>query len=537
MSDEEDGYSSDYFGNIEGDIRDILPSFPIRSARMLASDDKHDGGERGRHISMAQFAKADTEAFEDLAAEIESVGRDFIQYFRGEVSSRTRRYLSDVILYRGDEQLQELISTLFEYGESRTNGIFGFSVEDDHIHVIHDCSYGGNYCRCVFRQKVKPSGELTKARKFNRPIWAAGLTDWYDVFIYFFLAKRGTRNLWIRGENKGHPSDADIVRWERKYKSWQRVVESKITGDENDYSEERRKRESVPSGTSNSFTNEFYGTKPKTGRFDKYGAIKMETRKVLLKYFPSPFSAIKSYKEFRECALLSNPKNRDYVETSINDVAFDINQMSLRDLRDLHYDRRPTFFQSFEYTNDEDSLQLVINLLKYQYDDNEDNIKAFLTDLVDILDKKIPKLNTIAVKSPPQGGKNFFFDMIFALVGNYGQLTTINRNNLFAFQDAYNRRLLWWNEPQYESCQIEFLKLVTAGDPYNVRVKQLGDQHVQRTPLIITTNNDVSLFSNPAFYERISLHRWKTAAILADVRVKPYPLCFFDLLDYYDITY
>ena len=38
--------------------------------------------------------------------------------------------------------------------------MFGFSVEDDHIHVIHDCAFSDGTCRDVWRKQVESIGEI-----------------------------------------------------------------------------------------------------------------------------------------------------------------------------------------------------------------------------------------------------------------------------------------------------------------------------------------------------------------------------------------
>lgn len=184
-------------------------------AWLLAPDSERDGGKpsppyRRDFISMAQFAEALPAGYNDLASQIEEMGSHMLGYVRGPVIKSAWRYISDVILYRTNEQLQELVSILRLYGRTRRNGMFGFSVESDHIHVIHDCAFTGSHCRDVWRRQIEPVAEFGPTRTENKPIWKFTRTDWYDVFIYFFLRKRGTREIWIRGENWKAPTDGKI---------------------------------------------------------------------------------------------------------------------------------------------------------------------------------------------------------------------------------------------------------------------------------------------------------------------------------------
>ena len=127
--------------------------------------------------------------------------------------------------------------------------------------------------------------------------------------------------------------------------------------------------------------------------------------------------------------------------------------------------------------------------------------------------------------------------MIFAICLNYGQLGQANRHNVFAFQEAPNKRILVWNEPNYESSLTDTIKMMMGGDPYTVRVKHSMDTHVRRTPVIILTNNEVPFLAEKAFADRIVKFKWLAAPFLKDVEFKPYPMAFFDLLMKYNINF
>lgn len=204
---------------IQTDIRNYLHEFGVAaetddSTRMVDVHTTVDTGERqlgprGSHYkTMADFLRNDAEGYKLLAEEIEKVGSGFFQYTCGtETVSTTGRYISDVFLYSGRRQLNSIMDILRKYGESRRKGMFGYSVEDDHIHIIHDCAFSGRSCRCTFKEKIEPFGEFGPNRKYNKPLWKFTRTDWYDVFIYFFLAKRGARKIWIRGKDWKIPND------------------------------------------------------------------------------------------------------------------------------------------------------------------------------------------------------------------------------------------------------------------------------------------------------------------------------------------
>lgn len=199
------------------DIRNYLQrKLPIVEVPGVLDSDSGTSGRRDgvesndnepRCISMSRFAKQSKEAYQDLAKEIQKMGRGFLDYVNGENIVGSRRYLTDVIITRNLRERTKILEVLYNYGSTRRRGMFGYSVEDDHIHVIHDCSFSDGTCRDVWREQVESIGEIKPVRKENKPIWKFKRTDWYDVFIYFFVRKRGTREIWFGGESWKKPTD------------------------------------------------------------------------------------------------------------------------------------------------------------------------------------------------------------------------------------------------------------------------------------------------------------------------------------------
>ena len=58
------------------------------------------------------------------------------------------------------------------------------------------------------------------------------------------------------------------------------------------------------------------------------------------------------------------------------------------------------------------SKDIIHELLKFQFDNNMKKIKQFVLDLYHVTDRIIPKKNAFMVISPPNGGKNYFFDAV-----------------------------------------------------------------------------------------------------------------------------
>lgn len=186
------------------------------------------------------------------------------------------------------------------------------------------------------------------------------------------------------------------------------------------------------------------------------------------------------------------------------------------------------------YYDTQNSLTVLKEFLEFQFGDR-DQIISFLQDVHNVCERRIPKLNTICIVSPPSGGKNFFFDMVLSFYWNKGQLGNPNKNNTFAYQEAVGKRILLWNEPNYESAETDMLKMVLGGDNYTVKVKYRHDCAVYRTPVIVLSNTVVPFMHDSAFADRIRVFYWQTCPLLKERQSKPLPSAWIDLLEHYDI--
>lgn len=95
------------------------------------------------------------------------------------------------------------------------------------------------------------------------------------------------------------------------------------------------------------------------------------------------------------------------------------------------------------YLNLNDSFKIVNHLVQFQLNCLEDDkdvrqakCKAFWTDIYNVMEKIIPKKNTIYVVSPPSAGKNFLFDAILAFYLNVGNMSNFVRGANFPYQDC-----------------------------------------------------------------------------------------------------
>lgn len=186
------------------------------------------------------------------------------------------------------------------------------------------------------------------------------------------------------------------------------------------------------------------------------------------------------------------------------------------------------------YFTPTESLEVVNNLLNYQFNANEDEIRDFIANVYLICEKEIPKKNCIVIMSPSCAGKNFFFDAIVHFYLNFGQIGNFNKYCNFPLMDCVNRRIVIWNEPHAEPSAFETLKCIFGGDTTNVKVKYAEDAIMQRTPIIVLTNNYI-FPKDKAFKSRIIRYDWNTCDILKEYKKKPHPLVWPLLLSKYNV--
>jgi len=278
----------------------------------------------------------------------------------------------------------------------------------------------------------------------------------------------------------------------------------------------------------------------------KWERIQLKIERLLEETAISPLEGIKEEDCFLTDTMLTNPMNQRYVDDAIKIWSIKVNNYTLRQFYDMYKGKTKTliFSVSKKYYNLAESVDVLDALLKYQFDDDEQSIKNFLQTLVNVVDKQPDgnpninvKCNTFLVHSQPSAGKNFFFDCLFSIFLNFGQLGSANKHNTFSFMDMVKRRICLWNEPNYESSVTDYLKNMFEGGDTKVRVKNMADAHVKRTPIIVLTNNMVNFMCDKAFEDRIVQFKWKPAPFLKSYNLKPYPLALFDILLKYEIKF
>lgn len=393
---------------------------------------------------------------------------------------------------------------------------------------------------------------IRKPLRRNKFIRDLDWIDWANIFIYFALQKWTSRQeVWIGRTLQRSPGNSESVRWRDIFAESRQILD--------------RQRERTGYNHSEDITD--YGqSRPSVSGYNKNASEKgskfkriTETVSSLLKEFSCiPLTEIiniipEDHPRFE--IELCNPVNEKYFKSACALYQMKLNKMLLSDFRNLYEQGRPIFYANnldpFVYYHDrETSAKFLIDLLKHQYNDNEDKIKDLLINIVSWFNRKgwhqvkdntyilNPKINCVAINGPPNSGKNYFWDTVAAISTNVGHIGRVsNKCNQFSLQDAYNRRLVMGNELSMEDSAKEDFKKLCEGAAFNIRVKFKEDKIFTRTPVCFITNGVLELTGDPHFRNvRLVSLSWKTCNLLAASNKKPYPLALFDVFDYFGVS-
>lgn len=169
--------------------------------------------------------------------------------------------------------------------------------------------------------------------------------------------------------------------------------------------------------------------------------------------------------------------------------------------------------------------------------------KECLQWFVDVLFRRLPKLNCITIWGPHCAGKTYVEKALSTPFLNIGYLENWNKfiNSGFPFMDCVNRRVIVWNEAQVtgDNSQREDLKKLFEGAPMSVNVKNQEHAYVSRTPIIVTTNNRI-YDGDPVFASRRIILPVSASSILTGTAFCPgqlqlHPLTLFGLIKKYSL--
>lgn len=114
--------------------------------------------------------------------------------------------------------------------------------------------------------------------------------------------------------------------------------------------------------------------------------------------------------------------------------------------------------------------------------------QTFVSKLLQCLDRQKRKLNTFVLIGEPNSGKTFIAKSLQKACRFYGEISQGTAGYAFMWQDCVNKRLIVINEPYFDECMVEQLKVVLEGTGTFVHKKNCSDEYLRPTPVVITAN-------------------------------------------------
>lgn len=480
-----------------------------------------------------------------IREESEKLGCDIYKYFAGQTELINGTYLSDVITVNSTDAMGKLLKYLESAAQIYKRGLFFFVLHNSHIHVIHDCAYSTRSCRCKWKTHLpKTLGELRPRLRQAPSIGSFTKRGWGQVIAYFSALPRRGVYLSLGGRRRRLPDGNEYL-----LDSFTTNTEcSEITSMEtcglqgqSELQREEREQNSTSFGTDETRYTKAMRQLRRSSRKEIL-ADKIES--MIYKYPTSPIDSICCITEWLYNDDLKHIRadHREF-KMVLDLVEKRFTGFTLKDFL-YHYNDKHCIpkFRAINMPYDElyydiaTSISIIEKLLMYQFNDDNVAIDYFLRSIYNVLERRIPKLNTIIFHGDKSAGKSYFIDCITNYLLCSGEINTpLNKYGQFALMDCSGKRVIVWDEPNYEKCKVEELKKLLGGGQLKVQTKFKNDQVVNRTPIFITTNNHLSIFDDINFSDRLRVFRWRSCDFLKEYEKYPNPLCVMPLFKHYNI--
>lgn len=467
--------------------------------------------------------------------------KDILGFFVGCLTRLQRRIVHDVIVTGSPINYRKTIETIRKKAERRIFTLVGFhpngcDCPDEHIHVVHDCPWNSATCKC-FGLDVRPRRKPHATNEPSTTSYVASLIKYFDekprtiVFIKIGEFKRITFN-----RNKGIQIDG------YSECAIYRTLQESGNSSENSLS---------PNGKELSRHWENIEQSQTLSRETRLSikSIPAELSKFILNNITYPIDNIHQstiWRNSKHQFVLPSDKNLIRAVSHVKNI---LTKFQFEDFEKIYDQANIIYFAALDrpfndfYYSIEESIEIALKLLKFQFEKDsmetgfevEELIFEFLNNLYNVCEKKIPKKNSIYVVSyEPSAGKNFFFDPIITFYLNTGHIANFNKYSNFPLQDAVNRRILMWNEPNFCDSSEDTIKMLLGGDTMSVNVKYNPYATIYKTPIIILSNNHV--LKNKAYEDRLFMYEWRRAEFLKEYDKKIHPLFYPQLLKKYNVV-
>lgn len=177
------------------------------SGVVVSNDQQSSGVGKNRvfsygHIPLRKLEDSHPQDFESLVKLFEPLGNNFLGKLIEKDWSSSGTYISNVIVFSDNRERDVLHKYLTEQGQLFRRDLFGWSFDDDHVHVIHSCAFSSSQCKCRWRKEI-PCGNLRPGYKYRSKLREWGRRDFLGGVLYFFFNKRGWKDAWIEGRRQG----------------------------------------------------------------------------------------------------------------------------------------------------------------------------------------------------------------------------------------------------------------------------------------------------------------------------------------------
>nr|WPR17604.1 MAG: non-structural protein NS1 [Pot worm parvo-like virus 2] len=187
------------------------------------------------------------------------------------------------------------------------------------------------------------------------------------------------------------------------------------------------------------------------------------------------------------------------------------------------YDRFGTDTETEEYHSLEDTIKIFDKWFIHQNISKEEFINKFKQ----VLNKELPKVNTFYLVGEASSGKSWIVRSIQPYYTYMGECNGGDaQKSSFIWQPMVDASLGMMEECFITQAMVDQAKLVLEGSPTMVNIKGKAHQMLERTPIIITSNQDPWLYCSSArqpLMDRMHYFNTRRMEELKDYKKKPHP--------------
>lgn len=182
------------------------------------------------------------------------------------------------------------------------------------------------------------------------------------------------------------------------------------------------------------------------------------------------------------------------------------------------------------------SVEGSINVFNDLMDHNGIPRDQFIRQVYEVVNRVNPKLNTLFLKGQANSGKTLLLESIARACVYPCRINSFTGNSAFELADLQDARIGIFNEPTITETMVNTMKAILEGAKTAVNVKYKSCQEVERTPILIASNQDLAYMTMlPSTHESVLLKRchkynMRTADFLKEVNYNLNPLMWRELL-------